>query len=62
MNYSKKTRERIELHKELGFDIIVNRNWKWDQAKCRAGKSITKIAQTNDKMGGRVKRIVWAIK
>ena len=62
MNYSKKTLERIKLHKELGFTIVENKDWRWPEAKCRAGRDITKIAQTNDKMGGLVKRIVWAIK
>ena len=62
MKYMKKTISLIEKYKKLGYTIVENRSYKFDENKYNSNKIVVKLAQTNDRMRGFPKRVIWAIK
>ena len=60
MRYAKQTLERMATAEADGFEIIENRNWQ--PLKKWAGRIVIKICQTNDRMRGFPKRVIWGVK
>jgi hypothetical protein len=59
MHYRKITLQKIALAEKRGADIVENRNWHYT-GKRDGYVHVEKIAQTNDRMRGYPKRVIWA--
>ena len=59
MKYAQSTISKIDAARRDGAEIVENKNWRY--ADRRDGFSrVVKLAQTNDRMHGYPKRIIWA--
>ena len=59
MKYAQSTLQKIQEARAAGAVIIENRNWRY-AGRADGFTRVEKIAQTNDRMRGYPKRIIWA--